>query len=110
MQRTKQLGNTIATSQVFERRTVHILGMIIIAAFGLYLYGMLSTVTFALSRRTTEAAIRETVSETATLEGTYLALSEGLTVEVGAELGLTTPKIVAYAHEGGVGSAVALAR
>jgi hypothetical protein len=83
---------------------------VIIVAFGLYLYGMLSTVSFALARRSTEVAIREAVSETAALEGTYLALSEGLTIDVGTTLGLTTPKAIAYAHEGAASTAVALAR
>ncbi len=108
MYRVKQFPAALITSQVFERRTVHFLFMVIVLAFGLYLYAMLSTVSLALHRRTIEVAIRDTVSATATLEGTYLSLTEGLTPETGASLGLTTPKAVAYAREG-TGVAVAFA-
>lgn len=105
MQRTKALRGTIATSQVFERRTAHILLTVIFFAFALYLYSMLSTVSFALHRRSTEAQIRDTLSETAELEGAYLALSESITLETGKELGLGAPRTVAYARETAVTTA-----
>lgn len=105
---TKKLQSTIATSQVFERTMVHILLGFVFIAFALYLYAMLSTVSLALARRSTEVAIRDVSSETASLEETYLALSQNLTLASQPDLGLVLPKTVAYAR-GGSGAAVAFA-
>jgi hypothetical protein len=99
IKRSIHFQSTIATSQVFERRTVHILFILIGLSFSLYLFGMLSTVSSALHRRTIEASIRDLVSQTASLEGQYLALTQNLTLESEPSLGLSIPRTVAYAHE-----------
>ncbi len=95
--KTRQFNTTITTTQVFEQRTVHILSYVVLTAVALYMYGMLSTVSYALTKRNTEAKIRDVVAETASLEGKYLALSGSLTVATSSDLGLQVPKHISFA-------------
>lgn len=95
--KTRQFNTAITTTQVFEHRTVHILSFIVLFAVAFYMYGMLSTVSYALAKRNTEAQIRDVVAETASLEGKYLALSGSLTVATSADIGLHVPKHISFA-------------
>jgi hypothetical protein len=88
-------------------KSIVMLELVLLAVFfGLYGYGIVTSVVNVVLREELEVRVQQTESEVAELESKYLARVSGLTRETATELGLVELARVSYVDVNEVGTAL----
>ncbi len=93
----KTFIDTSITNQTFEKKAFISLSGIIFLLVVFYAYGIISTISLVLERRTLETETKNIYATLSTKEAQYLSQMDSLTLDKATELGFTQTRNIGYA-------------
>lgn len=89
--------DTSITNQTFEKKAFIMLSAIIVLLVVSYAYGIISTISFVLERRSIETETKNIYATLSSKEAQYLSQMDSLTIEKATEMGFVQTKNIGYA-------------